>query len=373
MPFTRPTLTDLRGQVAQDIAAALPGADALLRFSNLRITGDAVAGLAHLHYGYLDWIAQQAVPYTATAEFLEAWAALKKVYRKAATQASGEVSFTGTNGTVVPAGTAIVRSDGVAYTSTADATVTGGAVSVAAIADADPNGKIGAFGNADAGTAMSLSSAVAGIQSTGAVSVAFTGGADLETDDALRDRMLEVFQNPPQGGAQTDYVEWAKAVAGVTRAWCVPNGMGAGSVIVYFMMDVSEAAHGGFPQGTDGVASDEPRGTPATGDQLTVADAIRAAQPVTALVYAVAPIANAVDFTITGIAGASAVVKAQISAAISDVFYAMAEPGGTVPLSAIEGAIAAIAGTSGFLISAPAGNIASGTGELPVLGAITYA
>src|SRR5260364_179792 len=57
MPYTRPTLTELRQQVAQDL-----GVDALLRFSNLRIVGDAQAALAHLHYGYLDWIARQGVP-----------------------------------------------------------------------------------------------------------------------------------------------------------------------------------------------------------------------------------------------------------------------------------------------------------------------
>ncbi|HXI23746.1 MAG TPA: hypothetical protein VNG71_07715, partial [Pyrinomonadaceae bacterium] len=63
MPFQRPTLSQLRGQVAADINAAIPGADGLLRFSNVAILGKSLAGLAHLHYGYLDFIALQAVPY----------------------------------------------------------------------------------------------------------------------------------------------------------------------------------------------------------------------------------------------------------------------------------------------------------------------
>ena len=43
MPFSRPTLATLRAQAAADIASALPGADPLLRFSNLGILGDAEA------------------------------------------------------------------------------------------------------------------------------------------------------------------------------------------------------------------------------------------------------------------------------------------------------------------------------------------
>ncbi|EON10601.1 baseplate J family protein, partial [Pandoraea sp. SD6-2] len=68
MPYQRPTLTELQQQVASDIASNVQGADPLLRFANLKITGRVQAGLAHLHYGYIDYIAKQAVPWTATGE-----------------------------------------------------------------------------------------------------------------------------------------------------------------------------------------------------------------------------------------------------------------------------------------------------------------
>jgi uncharacterized phage protein gp47/JayE len=126
MPFARPSLTDLRAQVAQDIASAVPGSDPLLRFSNLKITGDAQAALANLHYGYLDWIAKNAVPFTATGEFLEGWAGLIGITRKPATSASGSITFSGTTGTVIPAGVKVVRGDGVTFTSGAGATIGGG-------------------------------------------------------------------------------------------------------------------------------------------------------------------------------------------------------------------------------------------------------
>lgn len=384
MPYARPTLSDLRNQVAADIQGGLQGSDPLLRFSSLNILGSALAGLAQLQYGYTDWVSRQANPFTAEDEFLEAWAALKNVFREAATQAGaavpGQVTFPGTNGTVLPIGTPIVRGDGVAYTTTANGTVSGGVVTVPAVANADPTGLTGAFGNCVIGTVMTLGTSIAGISSTGSVAAAFTGGADVEDDDSLRSRMLQAYQNVPQGGAQNDYVTWALQVNGVTRAWCNPNGFGAGTVVVYPMFDVTESANNGFPQGVSGVATLETRGTPtATGDQLAVANWIYPLRPVTALVYVYAPTQQVVNFTISGISGVSAATKASIASAIESVFVLYGSPisttpgqNGTIALSYIESAIAAISGTTGFVITSPTSNIVGTTGQLPVLGTITW-
>lgn len=384
MPYARPTLSELRAQVAADIAAGLPGADGLLRFSGLNVLGTALAGLAQLQYGYTDWVAKQSNPFTATDEFLEAWAALKKVFRKAASQAGavtpGQVMFQGTNGTPLPVGTLLVRGDGVQYTTTTAGTVVGNSVTVSAIANADPTGLTGAFGNCPVGTSITLGTAIAGISSSGSVVVAFTGGTDVELDDSLRSRMLQAYQNVPQGGAQADYVTWALQVAGVTRAWCNPSGFGAGTVVVYVMLDLSESANNGFPQGVNGVAALETRGSPiATGDQLVVANWIFPLRPATALVYVVAPIPQPINFTISGAANFSTATKSAVAAAISGVLVlngsplsAVAGQNGVINLSYIESAIAAVPGTAGFVISAPAGNLVGTTGQLPVLGTITW-
>jgi uncharacterized phage protein gp47/JayE len=370
MPFPRPSLSDLRKQVAQDIASALPGSDPLLRFSNLAIMGDAQAGLANLHYGYLDWIAKQSVPFTATDEFLEGWAGLIGVTRTPATSASGAVTFSGSAGSSIQAGAQLVRSDGVTYTVTTGAMIDGsGQAVVAAAADADPTGAAGAFGNCATGTMMTLAQPIAGVQSTGSVSTAFTGGADLEKDDALRSRMLFAYQNPAQGGSASDYIRWARQVPGVTRAWVNGNGFGAGSVVVYIMLDTVRSASGGFPQGGDGVSASESRGATATGDQLLVADHIFLLQPVTTLVYVVSPIANPINFVLQGIPSAA---QSAIPGAIASVFQAVGAPGGTIPLAHIWAAIAGVAGVDNFIITSPTADVASGTGRLPTVGSITY-
>ncbi|RQV20672.1 phage baseplate protein [Burkholderia cenocepacia] len=385
MPYIRPTLSELKAQVAADIKSGLPGTDPLLRFSSLGVIGRALAGLAQLQYGYTDWIAKQSNPFTAEDEYLEAWAALKNVYRLAATQAGaetpGQITFSATNGAVgrIPIGATINRSDGVAYTTTTEGAVVNGSVTVSAVANADPAGLTGAFGNCPVGTAMTLGASVAGVSSTGSVSVAFTGGADIEKDDALRSRMLQAYQNIPQGGSQPDYVRWTLQVPGVTRAWCNPNGFGPGTVVVYAMLDSAESENNGFPVGTNGVATNERRAIAATGDQLTIANWIFPLRPATALVFSCAPIPTPIDFTISGAANFTAALKTAIAGVISGVLALYGAPisadgqqGGTVDLSYINSAIAAISGTPGFVITSPVANIVGTVGQLPVLGNITW-
>lgn len=384
MPYLRPTLSELKAQVAADIQSSLPGTDPLLRFSSFGVIGRALAGLGQLQYGYTDYIAKQSNPFTASDEFLEAWAALKAIYREPASQAGaltpGQIQFPIAPGNVntIPAGTAISRSDGVGYTTTAEGTISGATITVAAVANADPAGLTGVFGNCAVGTAMTLGVSIAGITSTGIVSAAFTGGADVETDESLRTRMLFAYQNPAQGGAQADYVQWARQVAGVTRAWCNPVGFGAGTVVVYAMLDQAESGNNGFPVGSNGVAANEPRGVAATGDQLTIANWIFPLRPVTALVYVCSPIAMPVNFTITGTSGFTTAQREAIAASISGIFVLYGSPvgapgqSGVVDLSYIESAIAAITGTQGFVITSPLQNIVGTTGQLPVLGVITW-
>ncbi|WP_338523374.1 baseplate J/gp47 family protein [Pseudomonas batumici] len=374
MPFPRPTLSDLRARVASDITSGLPTADGLLRFSNLQITGKAVAGMAYLNYGYLDWIARQGVPYTASGEFLYAWGALKNVYPKPSTVASGQVTFPGTPGVTVDAGTQVVRSDSATFTTQASTTVgAGGTLVVQVTADV-----AGEAGNTPVGSLMTLGTSITGVQSTGAVTTVITGGADQELDGAFFDRMLAAYQSTPNGGSDNDYVTWAKNVPGVTRAWCMPNGFGTGTVVVYTMLDDANAAYGGFPQGTNGISPRDNRvtsGNLAAGDQLTIANSIYVQQPVTAMVYSCSPIAAPIAWTITGLLAASLTTRAAVAAAISGVLFDQGAPladGSSVDISDVSAAISAIAGTQGFVITSPAANIPNTLGYLPTLGTVTY-
>jgi uncharacterized phage protein gp47/JayE len=187
--------------------------------------------------------------------------------------------------------------------------------------------------------------------------------------------MLLAYQAPPQGGDATDYVEWALAAPGVTRAWCNPLGAGVGTVVVYTMFDVAEVAFGGFPQGTNGVATAETRDAAATGDQLAVANSIYPKQPVTALVYSYAPAAQALAFTVAGLLPNTAAMKAAVTAALTGMLFAKANPLATtiIDQSDADAAISATPGIQSFRVSAPAFPQTPTLGNIFTIGVVTYA
>ncbi len=368
MPYARPTLTDLFRQSFNDLQTG-PGADGmgLLRWAVSRPLSWALANTANGQYGYLDWIARQSNPFTCRDEFLDAWAGLVGIRRKPAQPASGAWSGTGNPGAVLQVGSRVARADGASYLTLADAAVApDGTIAVAVMAELP-----GSAGNGTAGMALLLAAGTEGVNSAGTASTALTGGADPEQDDPLRTRMLLRWSEPPQGGNATDYRTWALAVPGVTRAWVLPRGMGVGTVLVYTMRDL--AGTDGFPVGRAGVAAAEDRDSPATGDLLAVADALLPLQPVTALVYSVAPLPYAVPFGIQTRLPVQPAQKAAAAAALDAVFIARADPlGGTIALGPFDTGLAAALGTDDFTLLQPNGPIAAPVGRLPVRGALTW-
>lgn len=377
MPFNRPTLSELRQRNQSYMQSELKTGGNLLRFSNIGVISDADAGMAHLHYGYLDYIARQATPYNASDEYLAAWAALKDVFRKAANPANcTDVHFGGLAGRVIPAGRRLNRADGYQYqldnavTIAADGNAIGRITAILPSPLEDATGG-GNRGNSAAGTVLTLDIAIEGVQATATALSKITGGADIESEDAFRSRMLLAYQNIPQGGNDTDYQSWALAAPGVTRCWVKRRLMGAGTVGVYIMCDDNDYA--GFPQGSDGISSLEQWGAvKATGDQGRVADAIYPQQPIIALVYVCAPIAQPIDFVFSGISHVDSTTTAAINAAIDEVFFAEGEPGGKILWSSLLLAIGEVPGTGGFIMQSPVANIELQTGKLPIRGTVSY-
>jgi uncharacterized phage protein gp47/JayE len=184
--------------------------------------------------------------------------------------------------------------------------------------------------------------------------------------------MLFKYRAPPQGGDANDYVEWAEEVPGVTRAWCLGNGMGPGTVVVYPMFDVANAANGGFPEGTDGVSPQEPRPAKsiASGDQQIVADYIYPLQPVTAMVYVVAPKPTTIDVTLENLSPNDQATQDAIKAALSDMMLVEGSPGCTLYPSQFYEAILAVPGINRFTMTDPEEPITLVQGYLPVMGAL---
>lgn len=351
MPFSRPTLAELIEHSINDIETRLPGVDARLRRSNLNVISRVHAGATHGLYGYLDWLARQVIYDTAEAEILDRWATIwLNQPRKVAAPAVGNVTFNGTSGTLIPAGTAVQRVDAVEYTTDADATITAGIVT-AAVTAVEP----GAAGNTDANTMLTLVSPISGVN--GSVTVASGGlsqGTDVESDASLRARLIARIQQPPHGGAKFDYVAWALENPGVTRAWVYPMESTAGTVTVRFVRDGDISL------------------IPDASALATVQSYIDERRPVTSLVYVVAPIAVPLNFTILP-APNTAAVRTAITAELADLLMRESEPGGTILLSHIREAISIAAGEHDYTMAAPSADVIRATGEMATMGTITWA
>ena len=381
MPFKRKTLSELREENRQFMQAELESVGALLRFGNLKVLADMDAGMAHLHYAYLDYIARQSTPFTSTDEWLAGWMALKQIYRKAATAArSPAATVTGTPGKTLSNGAVLNRDDGYQYITDDAITInTTGSATVAVTAvlpdiTDDVTGG-GASGNADAGTILTLDANAPGIDSSVTLIEPATGGANIESEEDFRLRGLLAYQNPPQGGSDTDYKSWALSVSGITRAWIRRRGMGPGTVVIYIMCDGDDKTNHGFPVGTDGVSQLEEWGAvKATGDQGRVADYMYPLAPVTSLNYVCSPIRREVNFDIAGIQSADSTVVQAIKDAINDLFFDEGNPDGTgkIYLSDLNRVISSVSGTTGYSLEQPAANIVLAIGELPVLGEVIF-
>ena len=352
MPFAVLEMPASRDAILRDMANQVPGA-AVGVDSDHGVRAAGMAAAIEGLYQYQAWITRQILPDTADPDWLERHANLHGITRLAATRATGTITFTGAAGSVIGVGVEAKTLGGVAYVTTASGTIgAGGSVSLAAQASVT-----GLAGNAAAGTAVTLTSAPAGVQSSAVLGSAMTGGTDVETDAALLDRLLFRLRNPPQGGAAHDYVAWAESIDGVSAAYVYPMRRGEGTV------DVAIMTAGGVP-------------SPALIAQVQAyIDTVR---PVTAqcLVLAPVPVPVTVSATLTLADGYTlADVSGRLSGAITAYFDGLA-PGATVVKTRLESLISITAGVMDFTLTSPAANVVARVDathlELATLGGMAW-
>lgn len=408
MSFVRPTIAELVERIQQDFISRMELLAPLLRRSMVYVASRVLAGAAHLLHGHLEYLSKQVFPDLSAEEYLIRQAALFGIVRTAATYAAGNAVVSGTNATVIPADTVLLRSDGSEYTTDSEVTIAtltawagttayvvgdlrsnGGNIYQCAIAgtsagsggptetdDAIVDGTVtwryiaagtaavlapvtaslaGLDGCCDAGVELAFESPIAGADSSAIVDVdALVGGTDQEAIEDLRIRLLERMRDPPHGGNQADYVAWAKEIAGVTRAWCYPMEDGPGTVTVRFVRDNDASI---FPD---------------AGEVTAVQTHIDEVRPVTADVTVEAPVDDPIAMTIS-ITPDTSVTRAAVEAELEDLLFRTAEPGVTTLLSQLEIAVGTAEGVTDFAITVPATDVVHATGYLATLGTITWA
>ena len=301
---------------------------------------------------------------TTFGEYLDLRAAEHGLTRKPAVKATGQVTFTGTPGTIIPAGTQVstVGSEtapAVFFVTTEDSTIgSDGTVTVNIEAV-----ESGTSGNVAAGAISLLAQPLHGVSSVNNA-MPTSGGLDEESDESLLERLLLQVKYPPGTGNKYDYERWAKEVPGVGEAKCIPLWNGPGTVKVI----ITDST--GAPAGAELIQQVQNYIAPAPGQGEGKA-------PIGASVTVEAPGVVTVDINVTLFyqPGYDPVaVKANLETALASYINGLGI-GETVRYAAIGKIIFETKGVSdysGLLINGGTGNIVVPENGKAVLGTVTY-
>jgi uncharacterized phage protein gp47/JayE len=92
--------------------------------------------------------------------------------------------------------------------------------------------EFGSNQNLTNGTQLTFATPISGANDTAIVQFSeISGGTDLESDENLRTRILEIYQNPISHFNRNDIISKAKSVAGVTRVFVYSSGEDFGNAI----------------------------------------------------------------------------------------------------------------------------------------------
>lgn len=159
-----------------------------------------------------------------SGEYIDKRCAEIGITRKPGTKARAELTLTGTDGTVIPAGTVFLTLDGLEYITTAEVTITEGTATVTVIA-----AEVGEAYNVPAESIVNQYNSISGLTAVINTSAA-TGGTDPESDESLVTRYYNYLQKPATSGNVYHYEQWALEVNGVGAVKVTPLVNGPGTV-----------------------------------------------------------------------------------------------------------------------------------------------
>jgi len=234
MSLTTPTTQEISDNIVAQLEASLGQTVPILPKAFIRVLAKALAGVFILLYKYAGFIFLQMFVATASSKSttvlggavtpLTQWGRLIGIGDPIpATRAELTVDITvEVIGGSLPAGTQLINSDnGVTYITVAAVNLDAATVqaTIRAAADQAGGGGVGTIGNLTVGAVVSFANPLANLARDATVAAVVTTGADGEATAVYRQRILDQFQQRPQGGALADYRAWAKEAAGIKNVY----------------------------------------------------------------------------------------------------------------------------------------------------------
>ncbi|MDB5596294.1 MAG: Baseplate family protein [Hyphomicrobiales bacterium] len=367
MAFSIPSIGEIGTRLKNSFRAYLPGTDAWIEPNNLSVTSRTFALTMFEAYQRLQFLYRQLFASTADAYHLEFRHGYEYgITRKASQAASGFViisQVTPTANVVIPAGLRVLRGDNVSYITTQAGVMASGAVTVPVRCETS-----GASTDTPDGVQFALEQqpSLPNLSDTVVVAAGgIGGGADAETDDQLRSRILYRKRNPPHGGSLADYVIWATSIPGCTRCYVSPFTNSPSAVTLYPLFDDTRV--NGIPTDADLAAVRDYIGASGT-------DGVR---PVTARIYVVAAIPTVVPITISNLSNDTSATRQAIAVQLAAMFVeriVVSTPNSpfVLPISWISEAISRATNENRHTLVSPPSDVSIAAGHLPVLGSISF-
>ena len=265
MALAVPTTEEINTNIVAQLESSLSQTIPLLPKAFTRVLAKALAAVFILIYKYAGFIFLQIfVEFAQNKDTiingrvvnpLVAWGDLIGVGKPAvAVQAELVISVNViTQVGAIAAGLQVLRTEtGVLYLTKSAVALDASVVSVTIVASSDEEGGdgSGAQGNLADGDVVSFANPIAQIERDAVVASTAITGAEAESTDNYRKRIIDKFQARPQGGAYADYREWATGVTGIINAYPFTSST-PGEIDVY--SEATEASSGspdGIPTGT---------------------------------------------------------------------------------------------------------------------------
>lgn len=313
--------------------------------------GAVAAQLASL-WAQIDWTVRQCFPQSAAGVCLERHAEARGLQRGGSSAAEGSIRFetdtARSEALLVPSGTVCMNAAGTEFVTTLDGAINAGEQYCDVRARAR---EAGGYGNVPAESIVFMARAPVGIVRC-FNPAAFSGGADVEDDEALRGRVLASYASLPNGSNKAYYTSVAMNTDGVSSASVIPRARGIGTVDVYI------SGGGGLPSAEliDRVAAK-------LEEQREICVDVRVLSPtgVTVPVSVAISVAEGYDYD---------TVAADVSERLG-AFFGGERLGRNVLRAELGYVVFGVPGVENYNITLPAADVEIDDDELPVAGSIT--
>ncbi len=213
--ITVPTLSEIYASMRADAQSLMESDAPIPQLSLLNVLIVVFSGAMRLAYGHLYNVAAWILPDQAQGRFLDRLLDIYKIPVATGSASEGAVICQGTEATVIPEGTLLVRIDGTGYKTLVESVIESTGYSKEIPIQCTQLGPSGNY----TGSELTFSSPITDVLSTATVSTTCVGGSNADTEVDSRNKLLSRIRTPNTVGVATDYQRMALSVDGVGRVW----------------------------------------------------------------------------------------------------------------------------------------------------------